>query len=63
VELGAKPKAWSMVPGGTDGDPFSPAYTRDLREWSKGEMKPVNYWKTWSEAVANAGQVFQLEPQ
>lgn len=63
VETGDWPRAWIQVPGGNDGDPFNPEYTRYVNEWAKGEMRPVEYYKNLDEAKAAAVQVIELRPE
>lgn len=39
------PRAWFMIPGGQSGDPGSKDYDRYLDEWTKGRMRPVQFFK------------------
>jgi len=43
VQLGPDFKAWTNYPGGQQGNPFDPKYTAFLNNWTKGEMRPVNF--------------------
>lgn len=37
------PRAWTMIPGGQNGDPSSLQYDDHLEAWSKGKMNPVQF--------------------
>lgn len=58
-----KPEAWIQVPGGNDGDPFSLDYGRFIDEWSKGEMRKVNFYESRDEAKAAAKQWIEFSPE
>lgn len=60
--LGEWPRAWMQVPGGNDGDPFSPTFERGVKEWSEGRMREVEFYKNEDEAKAKAARVIELKP-
>jgi penicillin amidase len=44
VSMENPPRAWSMIPGGKNGDPSSREYDGTLQKWSTGEMQPVYFF-------------------
>lgn len=63
VATGAWPQAWIQVPGGNEGDPFSPDYGRFLGEWALGEMREAEFYRDRDEAVKGAVRVLTLSPE
>lgn len=63
IALGNRPRAWMQVPGGNVGDPLSPHYERNVQEWSAGQMREVEFYKTLSEAQARGAQIERLDPK
>jgi penicillin amidase len=61
VELGTPPRAWAQLPGGVTGNPLDPSYEKFVGPWSKGEMRPVEFWRDPAEAMANAAYVWRWE--
>jgi penicillin amidase len=62
IELGDWPRAWMQVPGGNNGDPFSPQFERFVREWSRGEMREVEFYRDVEDAKTHGAQVIELRP-
>ena len=62
VETGDWPNAWILVPGGNHGDPFRPEFENFLPEWSKGKMRPVEFYRNETEARARAVRVIEFTP-
>ncbi|MGE0529064.1 MAG: penicillin acylase family protein, partial [Bdellovibrionales bacterium] len=62
VALGEWPRAWIQVPGGNEGDPFSPRFGQDVEAWSRGDMRPAEFYKNLSEARAKAVRVVEFQP-
>ncbi|MBX3022343.1 MAG: penicillin acylase family protein [Bdellovibrionales bacterium] len=62
-ELGEKPRVWMQVPGGNDGDPFSPRFERFVKEWSEGQMREVEFYQNLEEAKSKAERVIVLRPK
>lgn len=63
VALGAKPRAWSNLPGGQSGDPFSRYYDNALPEWRDGKMKEVNFMLSADDVNKNSLSQWRLEPK
>jgi len=62
IELGPNRRAWMQVPGGESGDPLSPEFERNVKDWSQGVMRPVELYKDVDEAKAKGAQIIQLTP-
>lgn len=62
IALGDEPKAWMQVPGGNEGDPFSPDYGKFVTEWAAGTMREVEYYKNREEAESRAVRVIRFTP-
>jgi penicillin amidase len=62
VELGETPQAWIQVPGGNQGDPFATNYAAQVEEWSRGEMRKVDFYRGWEDAQKRATQVVEFSP-
>lgn len=43
VALGDMPKAYGVLPGGSSGNPGSPYYDNQLKDWLKGDLKELLY--------------------
>lgn len=52
VELGEWPNAYGIYPGGQSGNPGSPFYDNMVEDWSKGNLRPLNFVKN-SEDLEN----------
>lgn len=59
VEMSNPPKAWSQIPGSTDGDPLSPNYTKGIEQWTRGEFRTVGL-KTRSELIEEKSQTWRF---
>jgi penicillin G amidase len=44
VEMGDTIKAWGIYPGGQSGNPGSYYYSNMIKDWSKGEYIPLNFF-------------------
>lgn len=56
------PTGWMQVPGGNEGDPFSPEFDRFVQDWVEGKMRPVEFYHNVDEAIAKAERVVYLKP-
>jgi penicillin G amidase len=63
VEMGPHLRAWSQFPGGVTGNPLDPDYEKFLEAWSRGEMRPVYFWKTAGEAERESMYVWKWRRQ
>ncbi len=54
VELGEKPRAWGLLPGGASGNPGSSNYTAGVTDWTKGRYYELVYWRDLAEAEREA---------
>lgn len=59
VALGPDLKAWTNIPGHNQGHPFSSEYTRFVKPWSKGEMKPVHFMAEAGKSENSERTIFQ----
>lgn len=57
------PEAWIQVPGGNEGDPFSPHAQKFVQEWVRGEMRKVEFYRDMTEAKTKATKVVYLKPE
>jgi penicillin amidase len=55
-------RIWMQVPGGNEGDPLNPDYGRFAQDWAAGQMREVEYDKTWDEAKGKAVRTVTLRP-
>ncbi|NJL23857.1 MAG: penicillin acylase family protein [Calothrix sp. SM1_5_4] len=62
IALGSPVKAWMQVPGGNEGDPFSPEFERGVNEWSEGAMREVEFYKDLTEARSRAVRIVEFVP-
>jgi penicillin amidase len=62
IATGEWPEAWFQVPGGNEGDPFSPEYTRFVDDWAAGKMRRVEFYRDREEAISKAERVIHLQP-
>lgn len=63
IELGEHPNAWISVPGGNNGDPFSPDFERGVVDWSQGVMRKAEFYSNLQEARKHAVKVVEFQPQ
>jgi penicillin amidase len=63
IVTGDWPEAWMQVPGGNEGDPFSPDYERFVGDWVEGKMRKVEFYHDREEAKAKAARVIFLKPE
>lgn len=63
IALGDEPRAWMQVPGGNEGDPFSPEYGRFVEDWADGKMREVEFYRDLNEARTRAVQLIRLTPK
>jgi len=50
VELGEKPKAYGIYPGGQSGNPAGGYYDSFIEDWSRGRYYPLEFFMTVEEA-------------
>ncbi|MGZ3722488.1 MAG: penicillin acylase family protein [Bdellovibrionales bacterium] len=62
IELGPNRQAWVQTPGGSNGDPFSPEFERNVVDWSEGKMRKVKLYKDLNEAKAEGLNIFEFSP-
>lgn len=60
VELGDKPKAWGVYPGGQSGNPGSHNYTAFVEKWAKSEYYELIFMSR--ENQENGKYVQQIIP-
>lgn len=61
VELGERPKAVGIFPGGESGRAGSRYYDDFVNDWQKGKYYPLNYYLSPSEASQNPAAVWILK--
>lgn len=49
VELGEKPNAFGIYPGGQSGNPGSPFYANMVEDWASGELRPLYFLESADE--------------
>ncbi|PHI19116.1 hypothetical protein CEQ90_14480 [Lewinellaceae bacterium SD302] len=54
VELGERPRAWGVFPGGASGNPASPNFVRGVEEWSRGRYFDLPLYTSPREASVKA---------
>lgn len=55
--LGPEPRVWMQVPGGNDGNPFSPRFERFVDDWVAGKMREVEIYKDVEDARARGARI------
>lgn len=63
IELGPEPRGWMQVPGGNEGDPFNPGYGKNVNEWARGDMRQVQFYKNWDDAVKRSVKQIRFTPR
>lgn len=54
VELGERPRAWGVLPGGPSGNPASVYYDAGVADWAKGRYYELARWADEAEAKRKA---------
>lgn len=60
VELGNRPKAYGIYPGGQSGNPAGQYYDNFIGDWSKGKYYPLTFFMTVQEAKTQATCTWHL---
>jgi penicillin G amidase len=60
VELGDRPKAYGIYPGGQTGNPASPSYDIFINDWNKGKYYPLIFYMSMDEAKKQSGGAWTL---
>lgn len=60
VELGDRPKAYGIYPGGQTGNPASPSYDIFIDDWNKGKYYPLIFYMSMDEAKKQSGGAWTL---
>jgi penicillin G amidase len=60
VELGVRPKAYGVYPGGQSGNPGSPNYDNFINNWKRGKYFSLNFFMSPDEAKAKASHSWIL---
>ncbi len=60
VELGERPKAFYIFPGGQSGDPTSGQYMDLLDNWANSELREMNYYLSSEKTNSNLLNTFEL---
>ena len=60
VELGDRPRAFGIYPGGQSGNPASPYYESFIDDWGKGKYYELNYFISAPEAKAKASVTWKF---
>ncbi len=58
VELGDRPKAYGIYPGGQSGNPASEYYNNFTKDWNKGKYYPLLFFMNSAEAKAQASSTW-----
>jgi len=58
VELGDRPKAYGIYPGGQSGNPASEYYNNFTKDWNKGKYYPLLFFMNSAEAKAAASSTW-----
>jgi penicillin amidase len=53
VEVGEKPNAYGIYPGGQSGNPGSPFYANMVEDWAAGELRPLYFLESADELGDN----------
>ena len=61
VELGDRPKAYGIYPGGQSGNPAGQYYDNFIDDWNKGKYYPLIFFMTISEAQKQAVSTWKLD--
>ena len=61
VELGERPRAWGVLPGGASGAPASPAYDNGVDDWTNGRYHELTRWADSEEAARKATGHWRFE--
>jgi penicillin G amidase len=62
VELGPKPKAYGIYPGGQSGNGGSPFYDNFVNDWAAGKYYELKFYTSAAEAKAQTKQGWVLKP-
>ena len=60
VELGDRPKAYGIYPGGQSGNCASDNYDRFVKDWSEGKYYQLNYFLNKYEASKMTKNFFKI---
>jgi penicillin amidase len=61
VELGDRPRAYGIYPGGQSGNVGSPHYDDFVNDWNKGNYYPLQFFMSLSEAKEHATNTWVLK--
>ncbi len=61
VELGEKPRAWGLLPGGASGNPASPNYMAGVEDWTKGRYYELEFWQDQADAKRKASHILHIK--
>lgn len=61
VELGDPPQAWGVFPGGASGNPGSPFYASQVRDWASGRYYRLRFPATFSDLAPTALAFWQFK--
>nr|WP_295875059.1 penicillin acylase family protein [uncultured Chitinophaga sp.] len=61
VELGKKPVAYGIYPGGQSGNAGSRYYDSGVKDWSAGKYYPLHFYQSKAEAARQKGTVWLLK--
>ncbi len=61
VELGDRPKAYGIYPGGQSGNPAGRYYDNFIDDWNKGKYYPLTFFMSIGEAQKQAKSTWQLD--
>lgn len=60
VELGNRPRAYGIYPGGQSGNPAGRYYDNFINDWNKGTYYPLTFFMTEKEASEHATSTWKL---
>jgi penicillin amidase len=63
VELGERPVAWGVYPGGQSGNPGSPYYDDLVDDWAAGKYRRLNFWLDASADGKQITERMEFTPQ
>lgn len=61
VQLGERPQAWGIYPGGQSGNPGSRYYDNFVTDWNKGSYYPLQFFMSATEAKKNTTRKWILK--
>ena len=61
VELGKKPKAYGIFPGGQSGNPASAFYDNMIEKWTKGELNELLFLSSKDEQSPRIKSALKLK--